>query len=169
MNGKSLGNDFTRKDKEVLKKARAVFSLITGYISDPAWYRFRQALYSLGLITHNLNEDETLEIVRKASKVRKQLPSAGIPFKAVLKFYLQQEKLVSDMGGRSLKGDELVTLVRQQGIPLPNSTRSLWFSSLGGFSKNRYYLAHEIQHILFLAAVYRSRQEQKAQGTVSDE
>lgn len=147
------------EDRKLYREARRLFSAITGYDSDPAWYRFKKALIKLNLISDLLSEEQILEAVKKAARIRKELPSAGIAFESVLKFYLKQEELVKQMGDRTLTGEELVKLVRDSGIRLPSSTRSTWFEKLGGYSRRRRYLPHEIQHVLFLAAVYKGRKE----------
>lgn len=153
-------NEGNKYHRGVMRQARANFTLITGYTTDPAWYRFRRALEELNLIPETLPSGEILEIVRKAARIRKELPQAGIPFKAVLSYYLKQEELVKQMGDRGLSGGQLEKLIRDQGVKLPTSTRSNWFKKIGGFAKNRTYRPEEIQHILFLSAVYLGRKEQ---------
>lgn len=145
--------------KSLLREGRKIFTAVTGYVSDPAWYRFRSAIVSQGLVSRNLTEEEIISAIGKAARIRKELPGAGIPFDSVLKFYLRQEELVKQIGSRTLKGQELLDLIRKEGIKLPNSTRSNWFEKIGGYSKRRSYLPQEIQHILFLASVYKSRKE----------
>lgn len=147
------------KYKAAMKKARQMFTQITGYDSDPAWYRFRKALVDLNMVSPHMSSEILLANVGKAAKIRKKSPLAGICFKQVLKFYLQEEQFVTQLAGRTIKGEELMSLIRERGVSIANSTRSLWFEELGGYSKRREYHPHEVQHILFLAALYLAKKE----------
>lgn len=154
-------NDAPLKYKAAMKRARQLFVQITGYDSDPAWYRFRSALLDLNMLSPHMSSETILANVGKAAKVRKKSPLAGVCFKQVLKFYLQEEQFVNQLGNRTIKGEELMNLIRERGVNIANSTRSLWFEELGGYSRKRDYLPHEIQHILFLAALYLARKEKE--------
>lgn len=149
------------KYKSAMKRARQLFVQITGYDSDPAWYRFRSALVDLNMVSPYMDSELILANVSKAAKIRRKSPLAGICFKQVLKFYLQEEQFVNQLGNRTIKGHELMSLIRERGVRIANSTRSMWFAELGGYSQRREYFPHEIQHILFHASLYLARKEKE--------
>ena len=156
-------NQITKQYRLALREARSVFILITGYYSDPSWYRFRKSLEKAGFLKEGMKSEDVKANVTLASKIRRKCPQTGVDFDTVLKFYIQEESIINQLNGRSLKGGEILELIKRQGIPIPNSTRSMWFQELGGYNLKREYNPEQIKHILFLSAIYKARKQQQQQ------
>ena len=158
---KSKPTEVTRQYRSALKDARQIFIRITGYYSDPSWYRFRKSLEAVGFLKEGMSDSDLKANVTLASKLRRQCPQTGVDFVSVLKFYLQEERVTKELGNRTVTGEEIVELIKRQGIPLPNSTRTMWFEEIGGYKSKRSYKSEETKHVLLLAAIYKARKQQQ--------
>jgi hypothetical protein len=149
---------------EVIRELKSVWRAITGYQSDPPWYTFRQALESNGLLSAANTHEQNLQNVRRIAKLQKELPKTGIPLKDAVRFYLEIEQTINNLNGRKIPGRELVDLIKQQGIPLPVSTRGDWFKHLGGYQSKREYYPDQTAYILFRCSIYLAKQARKSQS-----
>lgn len=146
-----------------VRELKTIWRAITGYQSDPPWYLFKEALRKNGLLSEELSYADNLDNVRRIARLQRELPKTGIPLDEAITYYLEIDRTIDKLNGRKMTGLELEGLIRENGIPLPVSTRSDWFSHLGGFQKKREYYPEQVAYILFRCSIFKAKKNRKEQ------
>lgn len=128
--------------------ARLAYELALGRrITDRSWYSTRRLLAK-----HNL--ELTPDNLQFFAQIRLLIPRSAIGVAGILECYEKAEKLLSSHV--SLKGSEIVKILNQYGIKPHQTTVSRWFSSIGGYRKDRSYPAASLKVILTQAFIYKA-------------
>lgn len=140
-----------------MRELKLLWRSITGYQSDPPWYKLTEAMRETGL----LSDDPVLNYqnVSRVSRLQRDLPRTGVPLKQVLVYYLQIEESIKNLNGRLMSGKEINELLKVQGLDLHPTTRCNWFKDLGGFSAKRMYNTDQVSFVLYRAAVYKAKKK----------
>lgn len=128
--------------------ARLVYEVALGKrISDRSWYSTKRLL-----ARHNL--ELTSDNLQFFAQIRTLIPRSAIGVNGILECYHKAEKILSSHA--SLKGSEIVAILNGYGVKPHQTTVSRWFSSLGGYRKDRSYPAGKLKVILTQAFIYKA-------------
>ena len=128
--------------------ARLAYELALGKrISDRSWYSTKRLLSKHGL-------ELTPDNLQFFAQVRILIPRSAIGVSGILECYHKAEKILSSHA--SLKGSEIVGILNKYGVKPHQTTISRWFSSIGGYRKDRAYPAGKLKIILTQAFIYKA-------------
>lgn len=128
--------------------ARLAYELALGKrISDRSWYSTKRLLTKHGL---ELSSDN----LQFFAQIRTLIPRSAIGVTGILDCYQKAEKILSSHA--SLKGSEIVSILNRYGVKPHQTTVSRWFSSIGGYRKDRSYPAGKLKVILTQAFIYKT-------------
>lgn len=132
------------------KDARLAYELTRGErCSDNHWYRTRQ------LLSRN-NLEVNIKNAQFIAELRKVIPRSPVGVVGVLQCYQKAEELL-DKISHSVKGADVLEMLRQYGISPHQSTISRWFQSIGGYRRNRLYTPEQLKNIFTSAFLYKAQ------------
>ena len=131
------------------KDARLAYEVVRGSrCSDNHWYRTRKLL-----------EQNNLEVnVKNAqfiAELKKAIPRSPIGVLGVLQCYQKADEILSKTS-TSVKGFEILEMLRQYDVTPHQSTISRWFQGIGGYRKNRLYKPQDLKTIFTSAFLYKA-------------
>lgn len=120
---------------------------VGGRISDRSWYDVRRLMGR-----HKL--EISIENAQFIAQLRKEIPRSAIGVSGILDCYQKANKILES--SQSLKGSEILRILAQYGVTPHQTTVSRWFSSLGGYRKDRLYPANKLKPLLTKAFIYKA-------------
>lgn len=120
---------------------------VGGRISDRSWYDVRRLM-----ARHKL--EITIENSQFIAQLRKEIPRSAIGVSGILDCYQKANKILES--SQSLKGSEILKILAQYGVKPHQTTVSRWFSSLGGYRKDKLYPANKLKPLLTKAFIYKA-------------
>lgn len=128
--------------------ARLAYEIeIGGRISDRSWYDVRRLM-----ARHNL--EISVENSQFIAQLKREIPRSAIGVRGILDCYEKADKILKS--SQSLKGSEILKILSQYGINPHQTTVSRWFSSLGGYRRDREYPAHKLKSLFTKAFIYKA-------------
>lgn len=128
--------------------ARLAYELALGRrVTDRTWYNVK-----LLLAKHRL--ELTIENLQFFATIRNLIPRSSIGVSGILECYQKAEKILNSHA--SLKGSEVLAILANYGVKPHQTTISRWFSSIGGYRKDRAYPASQLKGILTQAFIYKA-------------
>lgn len=128
--------------------ARLAYELALGRrITDRSWYSTKRILAK-----HKL--ELTADNLQFFAQIRTLIPRSAIGVSGILECYEKAEKILSSHA--SLKGSEIIAILNRYGVKPHQTTVSRWFSSIGGYRKDRNYPAGKLKVILTQAFIYKA-------------
>lgn len=122
---------------------------IGGRISDRSWYDVRRLM-----TRHKL--DISIENAQFIAQLRKEIPRSALGISGILDCYQKASKILNS--SQSLKGSEILKILAQYGVSPHQTTVSRWFSSLGGYRREKNYPANKLKPLLTKAFIYKAFQ-----------
>ncbi|AFZ22387.1 hypothetical protein [Allocoleopsis franciscana] len=128
--------------------ARLTYELALGRrVTDRSWYSTKRLLAK-----HQL--ELTPENLQFFAQIRTLIPRSAIGVSGILECYEKAEKIMQSHA--SLKGSEIVSILSGYGVKPHQTTISRWFSSIGGYRRDRSYPASALKVILTQAFIYKA-------------
>lgn len=128
--------------------ARLAYEMALGRrVADRTWYRTKSLLAK-----HKL--ELTVENVQFFAAIRREIPRSAIGVSGVLECYEKAEKILKSHA--ALKGSEILAILANYGVKPHQTTVSRWFSSLGGYRKDKAYPSALLKPILTQAFIYKA-------------
>ncbi len=127
--------------------ARLAYEAILGRVSDSHWYRVKRILKK-----HNL--EVSVKNVQLFADIRSQIPRSAIGVEGILECYQKAQTILSR--AKPLKGSEILEILQGYGVKPHQTTVSRWFSSLGGYRKDREYLPEKLHSLFISALIYKA-------------
>lgn len=132
------------------KDARLAYELARGgRCSDNHWYRTRK------LLERN-NLEINIKNAQFIAELRKVIPRSPVGIMGVLKCYQKAEEILSKTS-QSVKGSDVLEMLRQYDVTPHQSTVSRWFQSIGGYRRNRLYTPEQLKNIFTAAFLYKAQ------------
>jgi len=134
--------------------ARLAYEIARGSrCSDNHWYNTRRLLARHGLEVNREN-------VQFFAELRKVIPRSAIGIEGLLDCYKKADEILSK-STQSLKGSDVLAILRQYGVNPHQSTISRWFQPLGGYRKNKEYSSQQLKNLFSLAFIYKAQHSTK--------
>ncbi|NEQ64975.1 MAG: hypothetical protein F6K21_05635 [Symploca sp. SIO2D2] len=140
----------------VSNELRMAYELALGKtISDSQWWRVRKILDRQQLEVNQVN-------LQLLARLRLLLPGSAVAVSGLLTAYQKVEDLTQNAQA-SIKGAEIVQIMRRVGVCPHRTTLSRWFGQVAsGYKCNRQYSSNEVKSLLILAFLYKAKVISKA-------
>ncbi len=137
------------------KDARLAYELARGLgrCSDNHWYLTKKVLRQNGL-------EITVKNAQFIAELRKIIPRSSIGVLGVLQCYQKADELLTKTT-ESIKGSDVLEMLRGYGVTPHQCTVSRWFQSVGGYRRNKLYKPQELKNVFTQAFLYRAQSSTK--------
>lgn len=134
--------------------ARLAYEIARGSrCSDNHWYNTKRLLTKHGLEINTAN-------VQFFAELRKVIPRSAIGIEGLLDCYKKADEILSK-SSQTLKGHEVLAILRQYGVTPHQSTISRWFHSFGGYRRNKEYSPQQLKNLFSVAFIYKAQHSTK--------
>lgn len=134
----------------MISEERRLYQELIGYqCSDNHWREVVKRLKNNDLEVNQEN-------IKFYCSIKGSIPRSAIGLNNVLTLYSEVSKILN--GNKVEKSGEYIkNLILSKGIKVPQPTFSRWFSSIGGFRKDKKYNGDQIKSIMLKALIYRAQ------------
>lgn len=134
---------------ETIERARLAYELAVGRrVGDNHWYRTRQLLQRHKLEINPAN-------CQFFAELRRAIPRSAIGIEGLLDCYQKANEILGK-SSQSLKGSEVLKILRQYGVNPHQTTVSRWFRGIGGYRRNNLYTPEQLKTVFANAFIYKA-------------